>query len=172
MDKKEEGQEQERPGRLVLKTKFTIRKFADEEAYKKDKPYEVSKFESNVGLDTGIQEALKLIATTGGTQFNNANAQTGVGESATAEAHTQTDLLGANKTYKGMDGTFPSIGGALNTVCTFQSTYAGGDANYAWNEFVVRNGAVALICLIRKVSAQGTKTGGQTWELTIQITMS
>ncbi len=170
---KQKEQEKERVGRLDLKTKFIIRRFADDKAFVEDRPYSVSEFESNVGLNTGSQEALKLIATTGGTQWNNANAQTGVGDSATAEDPTQTDLLAAvNKTYKAMDATFPSIGGAVNTVLTAQSTYIGTDANYLWTEFVFRNGATALKCLIRKMSNQGTKTSGQTWQLTIQITMS
>jgi len=93
-----------------------------------------------------------------------------VGDSTTAEAATQTDLQAAtNKTYVGMDATYPSR--SAQTV-SFRSTYGSAVANYAWQEFIVRNGATALKDIIRKVSAQGTKTSGQTWELTIQITMS
>ena len=160
-----------RPGRIQLKTKVIVRKFANEEAHKKDNPYEVAEAEGNLGLNEGIQELWDIGCGLGTpTAFNNANAQTGVGDSTTAEAATQTDLQAAvNKTYKGMDTGYPSR--SAQTV-SFRSTYGGTDANYAWAEFIVRNGATALKDLIRKVSAQGTKTSGQTWELTIQITMS
>jgi hypothetical protein len=161
----------ERVGRLHLKTKVIVRKFADEEAHKKDEPYEVKQDEGNLGLNEGIAELWDLACGLGSpTQYSNANAQTGVGDSSTAEAATQTDLQAAtNKTYKGMDTGYPS---RSNQTVSFRSTYGSADANYAWAEFIVRNGATALKDLIRKVSAQGTKTSGQTWELTIQITMS
>src|SRR4030067_3202575 len=97
----------------------------------------------------------------GGTTHTNANSQTGVGDSTTAEAATQTDLQAAtNKTYKGMDATYPSR--SAQTV-SFRSTYGRADANYALQEFIVRNGATALKDIIRKVSSQGTKASGQTW---------
>jgi len=164
-------QKDERIGRLQLKTKVIIRKFADEEAHKKDEPYEVAQDEGNLGLNEGIAELLDLGCGLGTpTAFNNANAQTGVGDSSAAEAATQTDLQAAvNKTYKGMDASYPSR--SAQTV-SFRSTYGSADANYAWAEFIVRNGATALKDLIRKVSAQGTKTSGQTWELTISVTVS
>jgi len=162
---------EERPGRLTIKSKFRIRKFANDKAHQEDKPYAVSEFEGNLGLNEGIQEALDLICGLGSpTSFANATAQTGVGDSTTAEAATQTDLQAVtNKTYKGMDTGYPSR--SAQTI-NFRSTYGSTDANYAWAEFIVRNGATALKDIIRKVSAQGTKTSGQTWELTVQITMS
>ena len=170
-ERKEEQAEGERPGRLGLKTQFQVRKFQNDGDYSADRPYEVSEFEGNIGLNEGIAELWDLACGLGSpTAFNNANAQTGVGDSSAAEAATQTDLQAAvNKTYKGMDASYPSR--SAQTV-SFRSTYGGTDANYAWNEFIVRNGATALKDLIRKVSAQGTKTSGQTWELTIQVTMS
>jgi len=161
----------QRHGYLKLKTRFIIRRFADDEAHRRDQPYKVSQVEGNIGLNEGIAEWIDLACGLGTpTAYNNANAQTGVGDSTASEAATQTDLQAAtNKTYKGMDATYPSRSG--QTV-SFRSTYGSADANYAWQEFIVRNGATALKDIIRKVSAQGTKASGQTWELTIQITMS
>jgi hypothetical protein len=165
----ETKKEEERIGRLHLKTKFIIRKFANEEAYKKDEPYEVKQDEGNLGLNEGIAELWDLACGLGSpTTYSNANAQTGVGDSSASEAATQTDLQGTNKTYKGMDTGYPS---RSNQTVSFKSTYGSDDANYAWNEFIVRNGATAAKDLIRKVSSQGTKASGQTWELTIQIVM-
>jgi len=184
----ERKQIQERHGYLKLSSRFLIRRFANNKAYRANKPSDVidangnrlpavSEFMANLGLREGIQEAWKLIRGDGSTNaFNNTNAQIGVGDSSTTEADTDTDLVAAtNKTYKAMDATYPmekTGGGANVKVCVFRSTYASGDANYAWAEFIVRNGATGLKDLIRKVSAQGTKASGQTWELTVEITMS
>jgi len=167
---KQKKEEEVRPGRMQLKTKITIRKFIDEEARKKDEPYEVSKTEGNIGLNEGIQELWDLACGLGTpTAYDATNAETGVGDSTTAEAATDTGLLGTNQLYKAMDTGYPTRSG--QTV-TFRSTYGGAEANFAWNEFCVRNGATAAKDLIRRVSAQGTKASGQTWELTIDITMS
>jgi hypothetical protein len=103
------------------------------------------------------------------TAYNNANARVGVGDSTAAEAATQTALQGASTAFKGMDTGYPSR--SAQTV-SFRGTFGGSEANFAWEEFTVDNGATPNKNLVRKVSAQGTKTSGQTWELTIQVTMS
>lgn len=130
-----------------------------------------SAFEGNLLLNEGINALWTLVAGGSETAFNNANARLGVGDSSTAEAATQTDLQAAtNKTYKAMDASYPTYG--TSQKITFRSTFGSGDANYAWNEFTVDNGSVALKNLNRKVSAQGTKTSGQTWQLSLDITLS
>ena len=61
----------------------------------------------------------------------------GVGDSTTAESAAHTDLQAAsNKTHKAMSATYPQRSG---TTVTFQSAFASGDANYAWQEFTVAN---------------------------------
>jgi len=130
----------------------------------------VSLFEHNIFLQEGIQEIWDLTIGAGGTTlYNNANARTGVGSDATAEAATQTGLIDGTPTFKAMDATYP-----IRTAQTvdFRSTYVGGDANEAWNEFTVDNGSVRNKNIHRKVSAQGTKTSGQTWVLTISLTIA
>lgn len=125
----------------------------------------------NMLLNEGINAIWTLVAGGSETAFNNANARLGVGDSSTAEAATQTDLQAAtNKLYKAMDATYPTYG--TNQKITFRSTFGSGDANFPWNEFTVDNGAAAAKNLNRKVSAQGTKTLGQTWQLTLDITLS
>jgi len=164
-------------------TKWTIRKFkavnglSSEQVSKKHfageagfDPYETKEINGNLLLNEGIAELWDLAITTGSTKFDNTNARLGVGDSATAAAATQTDLQAAtNKTYKAMEATYPSR--SAQTV-TWRSVFASGDANYAWQEFVVDNGATALKTLNRKVSAQGTKASGQTWTLDLDITLS
>ena len=70
----------------------------------------------------------------------------------------------------GMMAGFPTYGTDRKAV--WKSSFGGTVANYDWNEFTVRNGATAMKCLNRKVSAQGTKVSGQIWELELTITLS
>jgi len=130
---------------------------------------ETSEFE-NLFLNSGINEIWKLVTGNGGTAFTNATAQIGVGDSTTAESATQTDLQATtNKTYKGMDSGYPTSGTGQQAV--FKATFGGSDANYSWNEFVIKN-ATSGICLNRKVSNQGTKASGQTWVITVTLSLS
>lgn len=106
----------------------------------------------------------------GVTAFNNANSYIGVGDSSTAFAAGQTDLQAAtNKLRKAMDATYPS--GASNVI-TFRSTFATGDANWAWNEWGVFNASSAGTMLNRKVESLGTKTNTQTWQFTVTLTFT
>jgi len=102
------------------------------------------------------------------TFFTNANAHLGVGDSSTAFAATQTDLVAStNKLRKAMDATYPQI---ATNVITMKSTFATSEANFAWNEWGVFNASSAGTMLSRKVESLGTKTTG-TWVLTITETM-
>lgn len=104
------------------------------------------------------------------TPFNNANSYIGVGDSTTAFAAGQTDLVAAtNKMRKAMDATYPS--GASNVI-TFRSTFATGDANWAWQEWGVFNASSAGTMLSRKVESLGTKTSAQTWQFTVTLTFT
>ena len=158
--------------KLQIKKLWTIRKYADDQAYQADQPYEVSEFEGNLLLNEGIAVLLDLLIGAGTpTAYSNANARLGVGDSSAAEAATQTALQAAtNKTWKAMEATYPSR--ASQTV-TFRSVFGSTDANYAWNEFTVVNAADDTgDNLNRKVSAQGTKASGQTWTLVLSLTIS
>ena len=131
-------------------------------------PYEVIRGEGNVLLETGIDELWELVAGASADHYNNASSQIGVGDDNTAADPAQTDLIAVvNNTYKGMEATYP-----LHTSqkITFKSSFGAGDANYAWEEWVVKQ-STSTICLNRKVEGLGTKAGG-TWTLTVDITLS
>jgi hypothetical protein len=131
-------------------------------------PYEVREGEGNCLLNTGIDEMWDLIAGDSANHFNNASAQIGVGDSSTAASPTQTDLQAAsNKTYKGMESGYPTT---TTQKATFKSSFGDSDANYAWNEWVVKQSTSGK-CLNRKVDSLGTKSGG-TWTLEVTITLS
>lgn len=155
-----------------LERRWSVRKFASDADHAADKPYEVAKFGGNLLLNEGINELFTVLCSSGGTKFDNTNAYLGVGDSSTAESASQTDLQAAsNKFYKVMDATYPTYG--TSQQVTFRTTFASGEANFAWAEFTVANGSSGTAKnLNRKVSAQGTKTAGQTWELTLVISLS
>lgn len=125
--------------------------------------------EPNLLLNEGIAELWDLAITTGATKYDNTNAQLGVGNGTAAAAATQVDLQGGSTSWKAMEATYPSR--SAQTV-SWQSVYGSSDANFAWEEFSVRNGATADKNLNRKVENKGTKSSGTTWTLTLQITLS
>lgn len=129
-------------------------------------------FEGNLLLNEGINELWTLVAGGGGTAFSNANAYLAVGDSTTSESASQTDLQAAsNKLYKAMDVSYPTYGTSQQIV--FRSTFGSSDANFSWQEFSVANGSSGTAKnLNRKVSNQGTKLSGQSWQLTLTITLS
>jgi hypothetical protein len=140
------------------------------EFHEKFKPYEVIEGEGNCLLNPGINEMWDLITgeVSGSSHiFDNAAATIGVGDSSTAADPSQTDLQGTNKTYKGMESSYPT---STNQKATFKSSFGDSEANYAWNEWVVKQ-ATSAKCLNRKVESLGTKSSG-TWTLEVSITLS
>lgn len=103
------------------------------------------------------------------TPFNNANAHIGVGDSSTAFAATQTDLQAAtNKVRVGMDTGYPIIN--VN-VLGFQATFGTSVGNFTWNEWAIFNASTAGVMFNRKVENNGTKTSGQIWVFSTQLTI-
>lgn len=123
----------------------------------------------NILLNAGINRLQNLLCGAGGAAYNNANARIGVGDSSTAAVATQTGLQAAsNKTYVGMDVSFPTSGSSQQSV--FRATFNGSSANYSWQEFVVDESTP--VTLNRLVSNQGTKISGQTWQPSLTLTIS
>lgn len=120
---------------------------------------------SNAGRDL-ISQALVGEAFTG---FDNANAHIGVGNSVTAFSKTHTDLQGASKYRKAMDGGYPT---RATNLLTFRATYGTSEANFAWEEWGVFNASTSGTMLNRKVESLGTKPGTQTWQFTVDITVN
>jgi hypothetical protein len=149
---------------------WTIRKFANDEAVRKNQPFEVVKFKGNCLCNEGINEFITLGCGTGATKYDNTNANLIVGTGSGAAQATDTEATFTAGVKKGMMAGYPTYG--TSQKMTFKASYGSGDANQAWNEFGILNAASAGKLLNRKVSAQGTKTSGQTWELTLEITLS
>jgi len=143
----------------------------EDEFHQLFKPYEAIEGEGNCLLNTGIDEIWDLVtgAVSGASHiFDNAAAQIGVGDSNTAADATQTDLQAAtNKTYKGMESGYPT---STSQKATFKASFGSSEANYAWEEWVVKQ-STSAICLNRKVESLGTKSTG-TWTLEVEISLS
>lgn len=165
---------------IHYKTEWGVKRFASEadrlagKVYSKEEALRLfgadqeTKFDGNLLLNEGINELFTLICSSSGTKYDNTNAQLGTGTSSTAADPTDSALTAG--VWKAMDVSYPTYGTSQQAV--WKSTFGSSDANQAWNEFSVRNGSSADKMLNRKVSAQGTKTSGQTWELTLTITLS
>ena len=143
----------------------------EDEFFRLFRPYEVIEGQGNCLLNTGIDEMWDLITgvVSGADHiYDNSHAQIGVGDSDTAADPAQTDLQAAtNKTYKGMEPGYPT---STSQKVTFRSSFGSSEANYTWNEWVVKQNTSA-ICLNRKVDSLGTKTSG-TWTLEVTVTLS
>lgn len=140
-------------------------------------PYEVMEKDGNLLVIGGASALWQRLIGTAVTAFDNTNAYLGVGDSTTAAADTQTDLVAAtNKLRKAMDASYPqhtdSTGTAGSKTITFRSTFATGDANYAWQEWATFNASTAGRMLNRKVESLGTKTSASTWVLTITLSLA
>lgn len=104
------------------------------------------------------------------TEFNNANAYLGVGDSNTAFSAAQTDLQAAsNKLRKAMNATYPSRSGKVVTV---QASYSTSEANFAWQEHALFNASSSGTMLNRKVESNGTKGNTEAWTFTVTLTFS
>lgn len=157
--------------KIRMKPIWRIRKYANDEDFKADRPFEVSEFEGNLLLNEGIQALHNLLVGAAEDAFSQANTYLGVGDSNTAESASQTGLQApTNKLYVQCESGYPTYSAQ---VSTWRAIFGSAQANFAWNEFTVCNGnSDSGDNLNRKVSAQGTKTSGQTWTLDIEITWS
>lgn len=118
---------------------------------------------------SGRNHLVSAIVGGGVTAFNNANAHLGVGNSATVFSAAQTDLVGALKTRKAMDATYPTV---ATNVITAQATFGTADANHAWDEVGLFNAATAGTMMSRVVVALGTKTSASTYVCTYTLTIT
>lgn len=124
----------------------------------------------NALVNEGINEMWTVLCSASGAEWSNANANLIVGTGSGAADPSDTEVTFTSGVKKTMEATFPTYG--TSQKATWKSSYGSGDANQAWNEFGVLNAASSGKLMNRKVSAQGTKTAGQTWELSLEITLS
>ncbi|MEB3367403.1 hypothetical protein [Saccharopolyspora mangrovi] len=156
---------------------WRLEKYLNDEEFAAGNAYEVIDREGNLLVIGGASALWQRLIGTGVTAFDNTNAHLGVGDSTTAAADSQTDLQAAsNKLRKAMDATYPqhtdSTSAAGAKSITYRSTYASGDANFAWQEWGLFNASSTGRMLNRKVESLGTKASGSTWTLTVTLSLA
>lgn len=144
-------------------------------------PDEVTEDVGNLLVTVGLNRITNLIIGGGGAAMTNAQMFCGVGDSTTAAAVGDTALNAAtNKYYQGIDATYPT---QSNGVITANCTFASGNANYAWQEWVwgIATGTLTAgttppgtspIIVNHKVQSLGTKVSGSVWTLQATITLA
>jgi hypothetical protein len=155
---------------------WTIKKWQDDSLFRNgSSPYETVEIPNNGLENVGINELWTILCNAPTTDlFDATHAFLGVGESNAGFDAAHTDLQGVTLVWVGMDPAFPTYGTSQKAV--WQATFGALVANQVWAEFAVANaadgGATTGVILNRKVSAQGTKTAGQVWQLKLEISLS
>ncbi len=131
-------------------------------------PDETIEWDGNLMMNAGINLMLDLLIGGGGDDFDTGNGYLGVGNSSTAEAATQTDLIGASTARVALDAQ----ASLAAHILTFVATFGSAAGNFAWAEVGIFNASSGGTMLTRSVAALGTKASGATWVLTITLEVS
>lgn len=149
----------------------------------------------NLLTTAGLQRITNLIIGSGASAFTAAQSVVGVGDrggsASNTAAITDTDLTAAASTSNRYLQATDSAPTAVNGVLTAVSTFASGNANFAWNEWcwiistgTITPGGVAIdsthpgstgnqmINHKTPSSSLGTKASGATWVFTSSVTLS
>ena len=154
----------------TFKKRWTIERFASQADFEDGKCYKKSVVNHNVLCNAGIDELWTLICSATGIRFDNTNAHLIVGTGAGAANATDVEGTFTAGVAKGMEAGYPTYGASQKA--TWRAVFDAGEANQVWAEFGVMNAATGEQLMNRLVSAQGTKTAGQVWQLTFDITLS
>lgn len=146
------------------------------------RPFEQAESIGNLLTTAGLTRLMSLLIAGGGQGATNTATRLGTGNGAGSAAIGDTDLGASagssNRWFQTMDATYPSVAAS---VMTAKATFASADGNYAWNEWgldigtpTVSSGATVNATLLnhKTSAALGTKVAGQTWALTVTITIS
>ena len=150
--------------------RWTIERFASQADFDKGNCYKKSVVNHNLLVNEGINELWTLICAATGIRYDNTNAFLIVGTGVGAANAADTQATFTEGVTKAMEDGYPTYG--TDQKATWRSVFAAGDANQAWAEFGVMNASTGEQLLNRLVSDQGTKTAGQVWQLTFDITLS
>lgn len=151
-------------------------------------PVETADAPGNLVTRIGLQRfGNRLIGTGSWAAINATTGRIGVGNGTTAAAVTDTDLSAAagaaNRQFLVFDSA-PTVGtGATSGVYTFVATFGTGVGNFAWQEWGIDGGTASGTTVTtdapttpglinHQVISLGTKTGAQTWVMTVTITGS
>lgn len=155
-------------GAIVWEGIARVEKFHADDDPTRATPFEVIESEPNLLLTAGAQLLWQLVTGAGGTALAAANAYCCVGDGTAAPAAGQTDLAGANKLRKLVNGA-PTRTGAQ---AQFVATFAAAEGNFTWAEAGIANAAAGGVLLNRFLQAFGVKTNAAQWTLTITCALA
>ena len=118
---------------------------------------------------SGIGLLLRSLTGTATYVLNATNARIGVGNSAEAFDVAQTSLLGDAQALAGMVEGYPVV---REDTIVFRALFRPEVANFDWNEIGIFNGLSKGVMLCRDVTAHGVKVPTQSWEVTVELTVS
>ena len=147
------------------------------------KPYSVTVHtDANLVTSQGWTALLGGIAGTSiATKFSGTAGRVGVGTVSTAATAADTHLGGdtgggSTTSYYQLVSGAPTISTAsAPATLVFNASFTGSLANFAWAEFGCDNGTASSVTtsgnvfLNHGISAQGTKTNGQTWNMVVTL---
>lgn len=146
----------------------------------KVRPYSVSEWVGNLITNAGYNRLMSLLIGGGGQAYDSTHTSILVGTATGAASYTGTDIGAAtgsaNRYVQPVTGAGSITSGSRQLA--FTSTFATGNANFAWQEFgtdqtTAAGVAAASIPLLNwAISSQGTKASGQTWTATETFTFS
>jgi len=114
-------------------------------------PYEVNEFDGNLLTNEGMNHLWKIIC----------------GDAVDDLETAPTFTAGVKE---GMEAGYPTFG--TDQKANWKASYDGDTANQSWQEFGLLTKTTDGVLINRKVSDQGTKVSGQTWELELEIKLS
>lgn len=150
-------------GLQVLVGRYSVHKYHQEVA--PENLYEVVECPPNLFLTAGVTRLWELATGVSAVHLDTTNTRLAVGDSATAAAVGDTDLLGTNKFRKLVNGA-PVISGRQTT---FSAQFETGEANFAWLEVGVGWAASGANTLVSRSAITapglGTKVNTAVWIL-------
>ena len=124
-------------------------------------------------LDAGKDYIASVIIGETVTKFDSTHAYVCVGDSNDVFDAADTDLQAAtNKLRKLVDSGYPTRTGPL---MAFKATFSGSEANHAWKEWGIANGAASgagVLMLNRLVEDNGVKAVNQVWVIEVDLTIT
>ncbi len=151
-------------------------------------PNAVVEVDGNILVSSGISNITNLIIAGGGQGLTATRTIVGVGATATAAVIGDT-ALGANagSAYYQLPDSAPSRSTvtATNDTITAVSTFASGNANFAWAEWcwatctgtvtpgaTLASVATGTAMVNHKIASMGTKASGASWVFTTTVTLA
>lgn len=142
-----------------------------------------------MGLTVAMRNLFAKFTTTEsvtGLSFGSTGAWIHVGSSTATFASAQNAMVSTSTgdgNAKGMNAGFPKRNdGTCSTaenILIYQATFTTSEANFAWNEWGVKNSSATTTSTANGVlmnrietAALGTKANTQAWQFTAQVTLS